>query len=87
LKFHVSMATGGVCSWLGGPFARDWLHEGGQLVHPEPELTVVRCLEVPSRDFDPMLVEVTVAPGAVAAAASPLPGEPQSPVHFGGCGG
>jgi hypothetical protein len=68
LKFRVSMATVGVCAWLGAPFARDWLHEGGQLVHPEPELRVVCCLEVPSRDFNPMLVEVTVAAGPIAAA-------------------
>lgn len=48
---------------------------------PEPELAVVRCSEVPSRDFDPMLVEVTVAAGAIKAGASPLPAEPVSPVH------
>jgi hypothetical protein len=81
LKFRVLVGTAGVCAWLGGPFARDCLKEGGQVVHPEPELAVVRCLEVPSRDFDPMLVEVSVAAGAVATGASPLPAETLSPVH------
>jgi hypothetical protein len=66
-RFRVSVGTAGACAWLRGPFAQECLqgdlsstamHGGGQAVRPEPELAVVRCLEFPCRDFDPMLVEV-----------------------------